>query len=214
MNLFPADPTLNLLPCDGTVQYHGPVLGADEAWRFYEALLLGVPWQHDEAVIFGRRIVTARKVAWYGDVAYDYAYSGTTKQALPWNADLLVLKAAVERITGDRFNSCLLNLYHDGNEGMAWHSDDEKSLSRNSTIASLSFGAERKFCFRHKRDPHATAILLEHGSLLVMRGETQTHWLHSLPKSKNVTTPRINLTFRTMGSCEKTARDAAEPHPA
>lgn len=198
MNLFPADPTLNLLPCDGTVNYHGPVLHPDEAQRFHEALLVEVPWQHDEAVIFGKHIVTARKVAWYGDVAYDYTYSGTTKRALRWNTDLLALKAVVERITGDHFNSCLLNLYHDGNEGMAWHSDDERALGRNTTIASLSFGAERRFCFKHKREAHTASILLEHGSLLVMRGTTQTHWLHSLPKSKKITDPRINLTFRTI----------------
>jgi len=198
MNLFAADPTLNLLPCDGTVNYHGSVLNHDEAERYYALLLQQVPWRNDEAVIFGKHIVTARKVAWYGDSAYAYTYSGTTKQALAWNAELRELKALVERITGERFNSCLLNLYHDGNEGMAWHSDDEAALGRNTTIASLSLGAERKFCFKHKREPHAASVLLEHGSLLVMRGTTQTHWLHSLPKSKKITTPRINLTFRTI----------------
>lgn len=198
MNLFAADPTLNLLPCDGTVNYHGPVLSHDEAERYHAALLQTVPWQNDEAVIFGKHIVTARKVAWYGDSDYAYTYSGTTKQALAWNAELRALKAVVERITGERFNSCLLNLYHDGNEGMAWHSDDETSLGRNTTIASLSFGAERKFCFKHKREPHSASVMLEHGSLLVMRGTTQTHWLHSLPKSKKIMTPRINLTFRTI----------------
>ncbi len=198
MNLFASDPTLNRLPCDGTVNYHGPVLSYDEAQHYYAALLHDVPWQNDEAIIFGKHIVTARKVAWYGDSNYAYTYSGTTKQALVWNADLLVLKAIVECLTGATFNSCLLNLYHDGNEGMAWHSDDEKSLGRNTTIASVSFGAERKFCFKHKRKPHAQAIMLEHGSLLVMKDTTQTHWLHSLPKSKKITTPRINLTFRTM----------------
>lgn len=198
MNLFAADPTLNLLPCDGTVNYHGPVLSHDEAQRYYSALLHGVPWQNDEAIIFGKHIITARKVAWYGDSDYAYTYSGTTKQALIWNAELLELKAIVERLTGATFNSCLLNLYHDGNEGMAWHSDDEKSLGRNTTIASVSFGAERKFSFKHKRKPHAASIMLEHGSLLVMKDATQTHWLHSLPKSKKITTPRINLTFRTI----------------
>ena len=198
MNLFAADPTLNLLPCDGTVNYHGPVLNHDEAERTYAALLNNVPWQNDEAVIFGKHIITARKVAWYGDSAYAYTYSGTTKLALTWNAELRELKAMMERITGERFNSCLLNLYHDGNEGMAWHSDDEAALGRNTTIASLSLGAERRFSFKHKREPHAASVLLEHGSLLVMRGTTQTHWLHSLPKSKKITTPRINLTFRTI----------------
>ncbi len=199
MELFGPDPTINLLPCDGTVHYHGPVMSYDEAQRYLHALLSQVPWRHDEAIIFGKHIVTARKVAWYGDARYAYTYSGTTKQALLWNDELLQLKARVEKITGTRFNSCLLNLYHDGSEGMAWHSDDEKALGRNTTIASLSLGAERKFAFKHKRQPELTvSVTLEHGSLLVMQGITQTHWLHSLPKSKRVSEPRVNLTFRTI----------------
>lgn len=198
MELFGNNSSANLLPCDGTVNYHGCILGLDAAWKIHDALLSKVPWKNDEAVIFGRHIVTARKVAWYGAANYSYTYSGTTKQALIWNEELLTLKAIVEKLTTTKFNSCLLNLYHDGNESMSWHSDDEKSLGRNSTIASLSFGAERKFCFKHKRLPHSTSIVLEHGSLLVMKDSTQSNWLHSVPKSKRIATPRINLTFRTM----------------
>ena len=137
-------------------------------------------------------------MAWYGDSDFSYTYSGTTKQALPWTAELLELKALVERITGGSFNSCLLNLYHNGSEGMAWHSDDEKALEKHSGIASLTLGAERKFAFRHKRTKATVSLLLEHGSLLMMKDETQTHWLHRLPPTKKVATPRINLTFRTM----------------
>jgi alkylated DNA repair dioxygenase AlkB len=111
---------------------------------------------------------------------------------------LRAFKELVEQRTAATFNSCLLNLYHDGSEGMAWHSDDEKSLNRHATIASLSFGAERKFCLKHKRQPVTVAVVLEHDSLLVMKDATQTNWLHSIPKSKRVLTPRINLTFRTM----------------
>ena len=198
LELFANDPSANLLPCDGTVNYYGRMLIDNETRRYYEALLHGVPWKNDEAIIFGKHLVTARKVAWYADSNYSYTYSGTTKQALVWNADLLALKSIIEKLTDSKFNSCLLNLYHDGNEGMAWHSDDEKSLGRNTTIASLSFGAERKFCFKHKRSPHATSLILESGSLLVMKEATQTNWLHSLPKSKKIKTPRINLTFRTI----------------
>lgn len=198
MDLFGNDPTANLLPFDGTVNYYGPIVSADEARSYYETLLNGVPWKNDEAIIFGKHFVTARKVAWYGDSDYFYTYSGTTKQALLWTAELLTLKSTVERITGSKFNSCLLNLYHDGNEGMAWHSDDEKSLGTNSTIASVSFGAERKFCFKHKRRQETISIVLESGSLLVMKDATQTNWLHSVPKSKKIKTPRINLTFRTI----------------
>jgi alkylated DNA repair dioxygenase AlkB len=198
MSLFVADPTVNLLPCDGTVNYYGPVFSHDDALRYFEALLNRVPWRPDEAIIFGKRIVTARKVAWYGDADYFYTYSGTTKQALAWNEDLRALKGTVESLTGSSFNSCLLNLYHDGNEGMAWHSDDEKSLGRNTTIASVSFGAERKFSFKHRETRETISVVLEHGSLLLMKDATQTHWLHSLPKSKKVKAPRINLTFRTI----------------
>lgn len=198
MDLFPPAADLNLLPCDGTVQYHGQVLAPQDADRHATGLLEEVPWKHDEAVIFGKHIVTARKVAWYGDARFSYTYSGTTRHALPWTPRLLELKELAERLCGARFNSCLLNLYHDGSEGMAWHSDDEKSLGKNSTIASVSFGAERRFCFKHKRTGQSAEIVLEHGSLLVMKDATQTHWLHSIPKSKRITTPRINLTFRTM----------------
>lgn len=196
MDLFAPEPELNLLPCDGEVNYHGPMMSAEVASNYYEALSSGVPWKNDEVVIFGKRIVTAREVAWYGDVSY--SYSGTTKQALPWTNELRALKAMVEERCGTSFNSCLLNLYHDGSEGMGWHSDDEKSIERRSCIASVSFGAERKFSFKHKRTAGTVSVLLETGSLLVMKGETQTHWLHSLPKSKRVNEPRINLTFRRM----------------
>ena len=198
MDLFGNDPAVNLLPCDGTVNYYGRILSAVEACRYYEALFQTVPWKNDEAVIFGKHIVTARKVAWYGDADYSYTYSGTTKQALVWTKELRALKAIVEKLTAAKFNSCLLNLYHDGNEGMAWHSDDESSLVKNSTIASLSFGAERKFCFKHKQTQQAVSLSLETGSLLVMKDATQTYWRHALPKSKRIKTPRINLTFRTM----------------
>ena len=198
MELFGSDPTANLLPHDGTVNYFGRILDPDEVRRYYEALLQGVPWKNDEAIIFGRHIVTARKVAWYGDADYSYTYSGTTKQALAWSKDLLVLKSIVEKLSDARFNSCLLNLYHDGSEGMSWHSDDEASLVKNSTIASLSLGAERKFCFKHKQTQQAVSILLESGSLLVMKDATQTYWRHSLPKSMRIKSPRINLTFRSM----------------
>lgn len=200
MDLFPKahDPAINLLPYDGTVNYHGPIFDAGEACRHFEALLRKVPWKNEETVIFGKRIVTARKVAWYGDASYAYTYSGSTKQALIWTEELREIKRIVERVSVTTFNSCLLNLYHDGNEGMSWHSDDEKMLGRNMSIASVSFGAERRFCFKHRRTQETREVMLENGSLLVMKDETQSHWLHSLPKSKKVKEPRINLTFRTI----------------
>jgi alkylated DNA repair dioxygenase AlkB len=198
MDLFGYDPTANLLPCDGTVNYHGPVLGAEDTRRYYETLLHGIPWKNDEAVIFGKRIVTARKVAWYGDSDFSYTYSGSTKRALAWTPELAVLKALAEELAGAVFNSCLLNLYHDGGEGMAWHSDDEKSLCKDGAIASISLGAEREFRLKHKRTDERVSVLLESGSLLVMKDTTQTHWLHCIPKSTKIREPRVNLTFRAM----------------
>lgn len=197
MERFDREATTNLLPRDGLVNYCGPILPPDEARRYHAALLTTIPWKNDETVIFGKHIVTARKVAWYGDANYSYTYSGTTKQARAWTPELRALKVIVEKLAGTKFNSCLLNLYHDGNEGMGWHSDDERSLVRNSTIASLSLGAERKFCFQHKQTHAAVSLILENGSLLLMRDTTQTYWRHRLPKSKRIKTPRINLTFRT-----------------
>jgi len=198
MDLFGNDAGLNLLPCDGTVNYHGRIFADAEASRYYETLMSTVPWKNDEAVIFGKHIITARKVAWYGDTDFSYTYSGTTKQALPWSRELLELKQTVEQQAGATFNSCLLNLYHSGSEGMAWHSDDEKALAWHSSIASVSFGAERKFAFRHKRTKQTVSMVLENGSLLVMKDSTQSHWLHRLPPTKRIAAPRINLTFRTM----------------
>ena len=172
----------------------------NEANRYFDLLLESILWRNDEAVIFGKHIVAKRKVAWYGDSDYLYTYSNTTKQALAWTKELSDLKQRVEEVTGTKFNSCLLNLYHNGDEGIAWHSDDEKPLGENSIIASLSFGAERKFSFKHKHTKQTISVVLEHGSLLIMKDATQTNWLHSLPKSKKITRPRINLTFRTIAS--------------
>jgi alkylated DNA repair dioxygenase AlkB len=198
MDLFNDKPEQNVLPYDGDVIYYGILFSKEQSNGYLQALLHSVEWKNDEAVIFGKHIITARKVAWYGDAAFSYTYSGTTKQALHWTNELLELKSAVEKITSTTFNSCLLNLYHDGKEGMAYHSDDEKALGRNTTIASLTFGAVRKFLFKHKRTGATIPVMLEHGSLLVMKGETQTHWLHRLPPTTKVNTPRINLTFRTI----------------
>ncbi|WP_052272900.1 alpha-ketoglutarate-dependent dioxygenase AlkB family protein [Flavihumibacter solisilvae] len=186
-----------MLPYDGEVRYFGKVLNEGDALRYFEELLGNVEWRNDEAVIFGRHIITKRKVAWYGDHNYAYTYSNTTRYAQVWTEELFRLKILVEGYCGKTFNSCLLNLYHNGDEGMAWHSDDEKSLGQNTVIASLSLGAERKFAFRHKKTKETLSLMLENGSLLLMQGATQENWLHSLPKTKKVTTPRINLTFRT-----------------
>lgn len=191
-----ADPTKNLLPEDGEVNYYGAIIA--NPTKYYDLLWKEIQWKHDEAIIFGKHITTKRKIAWYAEQTYEYAYSGVTKKALLWTDTLLELKKIVENITGETFNSCLLNLYHDGSEGMAWHSDGEKDLLKNGAIGSLTFGAERKFSFKHKTTKQRIDILLENGSLLVMKGATQTNWLHRLPPTTKINTPRINLTFRTI----------------
>jgi len=198
MDLFDSDPLSNILPFDGIVQYYGPVMKKAEADYYFSSLLETLEWKPDLAVLFGKRITTSRKVAWYGNEPYSYTYSGSTKQALPWTSELLALKAMAEEKCGERFNSCLANLYHNGGEGMAWHSDGEKMLQKDGAIASMSFGAERKFAFKHKATQQTVSLVLQAGSLLVMKGTTQTHWLHRLPPTTRIKTARVNLTFRTI----------------
>ena len=200
MQLFDieADPKHNHLPYEGTVQYYGKVIQEMVADDYFEKLMQNIAWENDQAIIFGRQITTKRKVAWYGDQGYEYTYSNVNRYALPWTVELLELRQRVQQLTGERFNSCLLNLYHTGEEGMAWHSDDETDLKKNGAIASLSFGAERRFAFKHKQSKEKVKLYLEHGSLLVMKDTTQSHWLHRLPPTKKVSTARINLTFRTI----------------
>jgi alkylated DNA repair dioxygenase AlkB len=200
MDLFnlQLDPAKNLLPNDGIVNYFGKLMDKPKADHYFDALLHSIDWKNDQAVIFGKLIITKRKVAWYGDIPFEYTYSNITKKALPWTAELKELKSLIEEKTGEQFNSCLLNLYHDGEEGMAWHSDAEKDLKKNGAIGSLSFGADRKFAFKHKKTNETVSIILEHGSLLLMKDTTQSNWLHRLPPSKLIKNPRINLTFRTI----------------
>lgn len=202
MNLFDNTQTKssNLLPYDGEVFYYGSIFPLEQSKLIMDKLLQTIDWKNDEAIIFGKHITTKRKVAWYGDYRYSYVYSKTTKDALPWTVELIEIKNLIEKLLQQKFNSCLLNLYHNGDEGMAYHSDDEKSLEKHGVIASLSFGAERKFLFKHKKTKETISLILEAGSLLTMQGATQDYWLHRLPPSKKIHQPRINLTFRNMNS--------------
>ncbi|WNB18623.1 alpha-ketoglutarate-dependent dioxygenase AlkB family protein [Marivirga arenosa] len=200
MKLFsdPYDPNKNILPHGGIVQYHGQLFSQDEALFYFQSLMNEIDWEHDKAIIFGKEIITKRKVAWYADQAFSYTYSKVTKTAKIWTPELQEIKSKVEQQLGETFNSCLLNLYHSGEEGMAWHSDGEKDLKDNGAIASVSFGAERKFAFKHKETKEKLELILEDGSLLMMGGSCQKNWLHRLPPTKKVQMPRINLTFRTI----------------
>jgi len=189
----------NRLPRDGSAYYWADFFSPNEQADFFAALATNIAWQQDEVVLFGRRIITARKVAWHGTEPFAYTYSRSTRVAAPWTTELSEILRQIERTLGLSFNSCLLNLYHHGGEGMGWHSDDESSLVPDSPIASVSFGAARRFYFRHRREPaEKVSLLLKPGSLLLMAGPTQRHWQHALPKALRVKEPRINLTFRTM----------------
>ena len=200
MDLFNNGPdsSENLLPKEGIVNYYGKLFSIQEADKYFEKLLATIEWKNDQAFIYGKHIITKRKVAWYGDTDFEYTYSKATKRALPWTKELIELKSIIEEKIAEKFNSCLLNLYHTGEEGMAWHSDAEKELKKDGAIGSMSFGAERKFVFKHKETKEVIPVLLEHGSLLIMKGTTQTNWLHRLPPTKLITKPRINLTFRSI----------------
>lgn len=188
----------NILPYDGSALYFGKIMNDALANEFYGAFMANIAWKNDEAKIFGKHYVTKRKVAWYADKAFSYHYSGIKKTALIWTDKLLELKMLCEEVSQEKYNSCLLNLYHTGEEGMAWHSDGEKELVDNAAIASVSFGAERKFAFKHKNSKERVDVNLENGSLLVMAGTCQKNWMHRLPPTKKIHTPRVNLTFRKM----------------
>lgn len=190
------DYSQNLLPENGIVHYLPKVFDEISSANLMNILLESLAWEADQLIMFGKRITTRRKVAWVGDPNCSYTYSGVTKNPQTWTTELLEIKTKVEKISQTEFNSCLLNLYLDGNDGMGWHSDNEKELDPQAPIASLSLGAKRKFAFRHKVDGRTVSLFLENGSALIMHTPTQEYWNHSLLKTKTVTDPRINLTFR------------------
>jgi alkylated DNA repair dioxygenase AlkB len=190
--------TLPQLPKDGCIQYIPAALDPAEATLLFDHLFETLPWQPDELIMFGQKIYTQRRVVWVGDPACCYTYSGIKRPPQPWTPALLSIKHKIESLAGCQFNACLINLYHNGAEGMGWHSDDEIELDPSAPIASLSLGGRRKFAFRHKQDKTRLAMFLEHASLLVMSPPVQTFWSHSLLKTKRPVAPRINLTFRRL----------------
>ena len=190
----------NLLPFDGKLFYYPFFFTKAQSDFYFDELMNTIPWQHDEVMMFGKKIITKRKAAWFGDEGCSYTYSKILRVPISWSEILLEIKSQVEEKANTNFNSCLLNLYREGSESMTYHSDDEPMLEKNGTIASVSFGAERRFLFRHNRYQEnkipVVETILSNGSLLMMQGEIQNHWKHALPASKKIKTPRINLTFR------------------
>jgi alkylated DNA repair dioxygenase AlkB len=172
----------NIIPHGGEAIYHGVIFDEAFADRVFEMLLRTTVWKNDEGIIYDKEYKTARKVAWYSS-------------RREWPRELLAMKKTIEGITGVTYRNVLLNLYESGEVGLGWHADKE-SLEEDSSIASVSLGAERRFDFRNIETKETISIVLEHGSLLVMQGLLQNFWKHQLPKSKRVHHPRINLTFR------------------
>ncbi len=188
---------INLLPHDGEVYLFKNLFTAAECARYEENLLQEVQWKQEPIQMFGKWIMQPRRTTWYGDPGISYAYSGITMHSLPWTETLLAIKTRIEPPAAQQFNSVLLNHYRDQRDSMGWHSDDEKELGKNPVIGSVSFGATRKFQFRHRQDKSLkVSVDLTNGSFLLMAGATQHHWSHCLPKATKPMDSRINLTFR------------------
>ena len=183
---------------DGIATYFGPIISIEENENLFNQLLENINWKNEVGMMFGKEFTTNRKVAFYADNAIEYTYSNKTKKGAAWIPQLMYLKGLVESYTNAKYNACLLNLYHNGDEGMGWHSDDEKEIVPDSSIASLSIGVARKFSFKNKATKEKIDCILESGSLLEMKGVIQKNWWHALPESKRVKQPRSNLTFRLM----------------
>jgi alkylated DNA repair dioxygenase AlkB len=180
------------------LQYHENIFDAQSQNTLFDSLKHDVAWKQDHIKLFGKVHPTPRLVAWYGDPHCTYTYSGVVNTPLAWTPTLLTINDRIEQLLYPaKFNCVLLNFYRDGHDKMGWHSDDEKELGPNPSIASVSFGATRRFDFKHKTDPsNKLSLELHSGSVLLMQGDMQHHWLHQLPAQKRILTPRINLTFR------------------
>jgi alkylated DNA repair dioxygenase AlkB len=200
MNLFEDNSGIEkiVLPMpDAVVSYYPNFYNEAQALLFQEEIKQDTLWQEDDIKLFGKVYKQPRLTALYGDSNKPYRYSNIQMTPNQWTPTLLKIKEDIERISNQKFTSVLLNLYRDGSDSNGWHSDDEKELGKHPFIASLSFGANRIFHFKHRQDPRLKfKIALEHGSLLLMGGATQEFWKHQIPKTKRKLSPRINLTFR------------------
>ena len=195
-SLFPQDKIIFDLP-DAEIIYYPSFFDAPEAENIFKELLDTIPWQQDEIRVYGKVHPQPRLTALFSNDGKSYSYSNITMQPHPWNILLQKIKFKIEEVVDANFSTVLLNLYRDGKDSNGWHADDEKELGENPIIASVSFGAERYFHLKHKHKKDLKQkILLENGSLLIMKGTTQHFWLHQIPKTSKPISPRINLTFR------------------
>ena len=185
-----------LLPFDGSAVLHEQFLDPDFAVRAFDELLRTNAWEEHDIVVFGQRHREPRLSTWHADGGKEYEYSGLLRTPLPLTPLLNDIRSRCESVSGASFNSVLVNLYRDGNDGVGWHADNEAVNGREPTIASVSLGAERFFDLRHSDTGETRRVLLPHGSLLVMSGLLQQRWVHQVPAMKKVRAPRVNLTFR------------------
>jgi len=196
-NLFSTGPR-ELLPYDGSAILHNEVWALDESHEFLVDLLEHVEWVQPMLQMFGRPVLQPRLTAWFGESGRRYTYSGVAFDPKPWTTSLRAIKAVCEERASARFNSVLVNLYRSGDDSVAWHADDEPELGTNPTIASVSFGATRRFDLKHRETGETVKTDLRSGSLLVMSGACQHKWLHQVAKTKKASDPRVNLTFRSI----------------
>jgi alkylated DNA repair dioxygenase AlkB len=197
MELIGNSTSENLLPFDGEVFYYPTFFNKEMSDIYFNQLIEEVDWRHEPIWMFGKKVMQPRLTALYGDPTVPYGYSGIKMAPINWSSFLLEIKEKIESEADVDFTHVLLNYYRDGGDSMGWHRDNEKVLGTNPVIASVSFGFSRDFQLRWYEDKsNKRTILLEHGSLLLMKGETQHYWEHQIPKTKAIRGPRINLTFR------------------
>jgi len=179
------------------LEYFPHFLNTEKANFLFEKLLKEVSYQQQNIKLFGKEIPQPRLTAFFAEIGISYTYSGLQLKPETFSSEILDLKQQTEELSGFEFNTCLANLYRDGNDSMGWHADDEQVLGKNPVIASISLGGVRSFQFKHKTNKNLKEkIELQHGSLLIMKGSMQHFWKHQLPKTKKEVSPRINLTFR------------------
>jgi alkylated DNA repair dioxygenase AlkB len=181
---------------DADLKYHPHFISPEETVSIMHSLLGSIDWRQEQITVYGKTFDVPRLQAWYGDEQAGYQYSNLTMRPLPWDPILLELKEKCESASCSRFNSVLANFYRHGQDGMGRHADNEPELGEQPVIASLSFGEERNLDFYHNQSKIKVRVPLANGSLLVMRGTTQSCWQHAVAKSKKILAPRINLTFR------------------
>lgn len=188
---------INLKMKDANVYYYPNFFSKEESSIYFNNLLKNVHWQQDTIKVYGKTHLQPRLTAFYADNTKAYKYSNITMKPNTFDSELLKIKKTIETKLKTKFTSCLANLYRNGKDSNGWHADNEKELGLNPIIASISFGTERLFHFKHRyRKELKKKLILEDGSLLLMKGETQHNWLHQIPKTQKNIGKRINLTFR------------------